>query len=125
MAKRIRFERSDLSLNQQLCLANTGSIYSWYSKQQHRLSCEHIRLNVYRAIKIIPKDTSLVSSPSSEATLLKNLNHPGIPIIYDIEEDEHFFYIIEEFILRDNPLTLCVISKISHELLIKIWHPAL
>ena len=37
-------------------------------------------------------------SPSSEATLLKNLNHPGIPIIYDIEEDEHFFYIIEEFI---------------------------
>ena len=59
---------------------------------------EHIRLNVYRAIKCIPKDTSLVSSPSSEATLLKDLNHPGIPIIYDIEEDDISICIIEEYI---------------------------
>ena len=80
---------------------------------------EHIRLNVYRAIKCIPKDTSLVSSPSSEATLLKNLNHPGIPIIYDIEEDEHFFYIIEEFIQGQSIDTFVSYQKISHELLIK------
>lgn len=81
---------------------------------------EHIRLNVYRAIKCIPKDTSLVSSPSSEATLLKNLNHPGIPIIYDIEEDEHFFYIIEEFIQGQSIDTFVSYQKISHELLIKL-----
>ena len=80
---------------------------------------EHIRLNVYRAIKCIPKDTSLVSSPSSEATLLKDLNHPGIPIIYDIEEDEHFFYIIEEFIQGQSIDTFVSYQKISHELLIK------
>ena len=80
---------------------------------------EHIRLNVYRAIKCIPKDTSLVSSPSSEATLLKNLNHPGIPIIYDVEEDEHFFYIIEEFIQGQSIDTFVSDQKISHELLIK------
>lgn len=80
---------------------------------------EHIKLNVYRAIKCIPKDTSLVSSPSSEATLLKNLNHPGIPIIYDIEEDEHFFYIIEEFIQGQSIDTFVSDQTISHELLIK------
>ncbi len=34
----------------------------------------------------------------TEATLLKNLKHPGIPIIYDLEEDEEYLYIIEEYI---------------------------
>lgn len=33
-----------------------------------------------------------------EAELLKGLKHPGIPIIYDLEEDNQYLYIIEEYI---------------------------
>ena len=31
-----------------------------------------------------------------EALVLKELRHPGIPMIYDLEEDSEFFYLIEE-----------------------------
>lgn len=34
----------------------------------------------------------------NEANILKILRHPNIPIIYDIEEDENYIYIIEEYI---------------------------
>lgn len=30
--------------------------------------------------------------------LLKNLRHPGIPIIYDLEEDERVLYLVEEYV---------------------------
>ena len=33
-----------------------------------------------------------------EADLLKNLKHPGIPTIYDVEEDDEYYYIIEEYV---------------------------
>ena len=59
---------------------------------------EHLTLKAFRAIKQISKsgiDRSLVLS---EAELLKNLKHPGIPIIFDIEEDENNIYVIEEYI---------------------------
>ena len=80
---------------------------------------EHTKLNVYRAIKCIPKNTSLVTSPSLEATLLKNLSHPGIPIIYDIDEDEQFFYLIEEYIQGESLDTFVSHQFISHELILK------
>lgn len=34
----------------------------------------------------------------NEARILKNLKHPNIPVIYDIEEDHKYSYIIEEFL---------------------------
>lgn len=34
----------------------------------------------------------------NEARILKNLKHPNIPVIYDIEEDDEFSYIILEFL---------------------------
>ncbi len=73
---------------------------------------EHLILKVYRAIKCIPKDTvRRVSAgseefPLAEANLLKTLNHPGIPLIYDIDEDEYNIYMIEEFIQGDSLETL-------------------
>lgn len=56
----------------------------------------------------------------AEASLLKNLNHPGIPIIYDIEEDDTYYYIIEEFI-RGESLDTFVLHQetISQELIIE------
>lgn len=41
-----------------------------------------------------------------EALILKDLRHPGIPMIYDIEEDEQYFYLIEEYLKGDSLYTL-------------------
>ena len=58
----------------------------------------HRILEQDRAIKRIPKSVSGSSSFLSEAELLKSLKHPGIPLIYDIEEDDAYYYIIEEYV---------------------------
>lgn len=80
---------------------------------------EHLKLKVYRAIKCIPKDTAITAF-SSEALLLKNLNHPGIPLIYDIEEDDTAFYIIEEYIPGESLETFILHhGSISQELIIE------
>lgn len=59
---------------------------------------EHISLHTYRALKCIKKANPLGMEASKEAHILKNLHHPNIPLIYDVEEDETNFYIIEEYI---------------------------
>ena len=58
----------------------------------------HLFLECFRAIKVIPKTPGKTDSLLSEAQLLKSLQHPGIPTIYDVEEDENNFYLIEEYI---------------------------
>ena len=58
----------------------------------------HRILEQDRAIKRIPKSTPTRSGFPSEAKLLKSLKHPAIPMIYDIEEDDAYYYIIEEFV---------------------------
>lgn len=62
----------------------------------------HLKLKTYRAIKCISKTHSLPSSIFSEAHLIEHLRHPGIPIIYDLEEDDSYYYIIEEFITGES-----------------------
>jgi len=59
---------------------------------------EHILLNSYRAIKCLSKDHPLYNLQLKEAFLLKNLKHPCIPIIYDIEEDDDGSYIVEQYL---------------------------
>lgn len=59
---------------------------------------EHIKLKTLRAIKQISKDNILHEQLLHEATILKNLKHSCIPIIYDFEEDAHNSYIIEQYI---------------------------
>jgi serine/threonine-protein kinase len=87
---------------------------------------EHLKLKIYRAIKCIPKVTAHSSSfPLEEpfyheANLLKNLNHPGIPLIYDIDEDDDFVYMIEEFIQGESLENFVLHHEdISQELIIK------
>ncbi len=56
-----------------------------------------------------------------EADLLKNLNHPGIPLIYDIDEDDDYVYMIEEFIQGESLDTYVLHQRdISPELILKI-----
>lgn len=57
----------------------------------------HKRLNTLRAVKYI--ESRLDGHDfMNEANLLKNLKHPGIPVIYDVEESEEGIFVIEEYI---------------------------
>ena len=69
----------------------TGNFGTVYLSKHNLLEC-------YRAIKTIPKSISMTDSLLHEAQLLKSLHHPGIPCLYDIEEDEIAYYLIEEFV---------------------------
>ncbi len=64
----------------------------------HVYLARHLGLKTYRAIKRVSKSHSLQSQFRLEANLMKSLTHPSIPIIYDIEEDESYIYIIEEYV---------------------------
>lgn len=58
----------------------------------------HLGLGEYRAIKRVAKVDSCYNAFRREALLLKSLHHPGIPMVYDLEEDETYCYLIEEFL---------------------------
>ena len=80
---------------------------------------KHLNLKSYRAIKCIPRTTEPISSQCLEAELLKHLNHPNIPILYDIEQDQDFIYIVEEYIQGESLDTFVNHqSYISQELII-------
>lgn len=56
-------------------------------------------MSTYRAIKRIPKtEKKLHDFWLREARILKNLSYPLIPIIYDLEEDLSYSYIIMEYL---------------------------
>jgi serine/threonine-protein kinase len=59
---------------------------------------EHKTLSAYRAIKRISKKEKLHDFWLQEAGILKNLSHPSIPTIYDLEEDDSYSYIIMEYL---------------------------
>ena len=58
----------------------------------------HLGLNEYRAIKCVPKTHKDYEEFRREALVLKELKYPGIPLVYDLEEDSHYFYLIEEYL---------------------------
>lgn len=58
----------------------------------------HTELEEYRAVKIVPKALTGYETFRKEALFLKTLRHPGIPIVYDVEEDLYNSYLIEEYL---------------------------
>lgn len=58
----------------------------------------HEDLEQYRAVKIVPKSMADYNTFRREALFLKTLCHPGIPLVYDVEEDENNSYLIEEYL---------------------------
>lgn len=58
----------------------------------------HRVLGALRAVKVISKNHPEAKTFLKEAQILQHLNHPGIPRIFDVAEDEHSFYLIEEYI---------------------------
>lgn len=69
---------------------------------------EHIRLGYVRAIKRVRKDHPAYSQLVQEADILKSLHHPGIPMIYDVEEDETYSYIVMEYVEGVSLKALCL-----------------
>ncbi|MEF9954610.1 MAG: serine/threonine-protein kinase [Clostridium sp.] len=59
---------------------------------------KHLALNEYRAIKRVRKNEQDGDGFLREAMILKSLRHPGIPIIYDLEQDQSYYYLIEEYL---------------------------
>ena len=51
-----------------------------------------MELEEYRAIKQVAKTCTDYSQFRKEALILKTIRHPGIPIVYDLEEDEDYSY---------------------------------
>lgn len=80
----------------------------------------HRILEQDRAIKRISKSMPGSSSFLSEAELLKSLKHPGIPVIYDIEEDDDYYYMIEEYI-RGESLEAYVLHQTTISLNFLLW----
>lgn len=63
---------------------------------------EHIKLHALRAVKCVEKEKVPYEKLVKEVVYLKSLIHPGIPVIYDLEEDEKYFYIIEEYVAGES-----------------------
>ena len=58
----------------------------------------HMELEEYRAMKIVPKTMADYDTFKREALFLKTLRHPGIPLVYDVEEDLDNSYLVEEYL---------------------------
>lgn len=59
---------------------------------------KHLKIECFRAVKRVSKNQRIYEQLIKEVNILKNLSHPCIPNVYDIEEDDEYFYIIEEYI---------------------------
>lgn len=59
--------------------------------------CRHVTLKLLVAVKQIEISNLTQSVIQNESEILKILKHPGIPTLYDIQKDEKYYYLIEEF----------------------------
>ncbi len=63
----------------------------------------HRDLEEYRAIKVVSNAMTDFETFRKEALFLKNLRHPGIPLVYDVVDgsqffSENYFLIVEEYL---------------------------
>jgi serine/threonine-protein kinase len=72
----------------------------------------HIELDEYRAIKEVPRSAADYRQFCREALILKSIRHPGIPIVYDLEETADHFYMIEEWM--DGDSLYSIVSDLGH-----------
>ncbi|NSW90486.1 MAG: serine/threonine protein kinase [Firmicutes bacterium] len=59
---------------------------------------ENVNLGTFWAVKKIEKNTDIAKGLKVESGILKKLNHPALPRIIDIIEDDENIYIIQDFI---------------------------
>lgn len=73
---------------------------------------KHVDLEEYRAIKQVPKSCADYGQFRKEALILKSIRHPGIPIVYDLEDTADYSYMILEFLEGDSLYAL--VSDMGH-----------
>lgn len=80
----------------------------------------HKKIGALRILKAISKASPNANSILSEANLLQGINSSLFPTIFEVEENEQFYYLIEEYIdgLSLREYLLC--NKITKEELIEI-----
>jgi len=59
---------------------------------------ENVKLGTYWAIKELDKDTDIGTDLLAEPNILKKLDHPALPRIFDIVEEENCIYVIVDYI---------------------------
>lgn len=73
---------------------------------------KHMELDEYRAIKRVPKTFVDYELFRKEALILKGIRDQGIPIVYDLAEDDQYSYLIEEYLEGDSLYAL--VSESGH-----------
>lgn len=80
----------------------------------------HVSLDILVAIKKVSKTPQNIESFINEANILKILKNSKIPLLYDIQEDEKYHYLIEEYIEGESLVSyVSNQKKISQELIIE------
>ena len=64
------------------------------------------KLNCQWAIKKTKKRSEAINTVMTEANILKSLNHPALPRIVDIREDNDYFYTVMDFVQGENLRTI-------------------
>lgn len=59
---------------------------------------EHVILGQQRVLKCISKDNPHCRTFLKEVKFLKNYKHSVIPVLYDFDEDENNYYIVQEYV---------------------------
>ena len=90
-------------------------IISTLSQHPHStvLLAEHISLGVKRIIKGIPTDLAREGGAMWEAEILKDLDHPDVPEVYDVFEENGYFCIVEEYFEGESLARLCTHRLLS------------
>lgn len=76
---------------------------------------EHTSLSVNRIIKGTGKNSPFRRTLLREAQILSSLHHPNIPLAYDVEEDEEYLYLVEEYIEGENLTKYCTHSLLDED----------
>jgi len=84
------------------------NILIWFNKYriismltENVFLAEHIGLKEYRLVKRLDKKGPFYERLLNEAYILQTLVHKGIPLLKDIEDDEEYTYLVEEYIPGD------------------------
>ena len=83
---------------------------------------KHMTLHYKCIIKCIRKFQKFQVNSLLEANILKRLKHPFIPSLYDTQEDEKYYYLIEEFLEGRSLDSYSSRKKLSHSQLISILY---
>lgn len=82
---------------------------------------KHIRLSTIWAVKKVSKNLSYKINYRSEAEILKRLEHPMLPKVVDIFEDNDFLYIVEDYIEGEDLSKVLIKHKSIDEKTALLW----